>query len=460
MSGINSALNIGKSAMLTGQKALEVTGNNISNVNTPGYSRQVPVFGDFPSLNMKGFAVGRGVQIDQVGREHDAFISRQIEEKNAGLGEGEAKAAPLSELERIIDISENSLAGEIDQFFGSWQELSADPGSRVARDVVMASGESLGQAFAQTVDELNGLRQNLDINLNTQVEELNARFEEITSLNQRIATIEATGQGALSDRDRRDILVNEVSNALGTRSVESAETGMVSLFLPSGIPVIQDVEAMTLGTERSGDTLNVYMQMGSQQIALHGDNTGGSFGGLMQVRDETIPGIVEEIDKLAYGLATEVNRVHQWGTGLDGVASRAFFTQPDQPTGAASSLSVALSDYRQVAAGRSGSTGDNSNALDLAALSQAKVIDGSDTFVEFYSTLASRVGMESRQNQLALSGSEDSLMQLNNLRDAKVGVSLEEEMINLIKYQRSFEASAKFVSTVDELMDSVLSLKR
>ena len=200
--------------------------------------------------------------------------------------------------------------------------------------------------------------------------------------------------------------------------------------------------------------------MGSQQISLDSGNVGGSFGGLMQVRDELIPGIIEDLDKLAYGLATEVNQVHQWGTGLDGISSRAFFTPPDQPTGAAASLSVAISDYRQVAAGRSEATGDNSNALDLAALGEAKSINGDETFVEFYSSLASRVGMESRQNQLALSGSQDSLEQLNNLRDSKVGVSLEEEMINLIKYQRSFEASAKFVATIDEMMDSLLSLKR
>ena len=255
MSGLVNALNVGKSSLLAGQKAIEVTGNNISNVNTPGYSRQVPVFSDFPTLNMQGFAVGRGAQVALVDREHDAFLTRQIQEKSAGLGDAEAKATPLAELERIVDISETSIASKIDEFFGSWQELSTDPSSQVARDTVIDSGEQLSQAFVQTVDELNGLRQNLDINLTSQVEDLNSKFDEIVSLNKRITSIEATGQIALADRDRRDILVQEISTALGTRSVESAVTGMVSLFLPNGIPVVQEASSLTWDTKKPGTPL-------------------------------------------------------------------------------------------------------------------------------------------------------------------------------------------------------------
>ncbi len=459
MGGLSSALNVGKTSLLTGQKAIEVTGNNISNVNTAGYSKQVAEFSDLPSLTMNGFAVGSGAQIDQVSREHDEFLTRQIQDKSAGLGNAEAKETPLAELENIIDISETSLASKIDDFFGSWQDLSADPSSQVARESVLYSGEQLSQSFSDTVTELNDLRQNLNVTLTSEIDDLNAKFTELTSLNERIATIEATGQTALSARDSRDALVQEVAQALGTRSVESSTTGMVSLFLPNGIAVVQDTTAQTLGTTQSGDTLNVYLQMGSQKISLDSSNVGGTVGGLLEVRDEIIPGVIDDLDKLAYGLATEVNKVHSWGTGSDGVSNRNFFTQPDQQAGAASSLSVALSDYTQVAAGRSDASGDNSNALDLAALSQANGIDGTETFVEFYSNLAARVGMESQQNQLSLAGSEDSIEQLTNLRDATVGVSLEEEMINLIKYQQSFEASAKFVSTVDEMMASVLSMK-
>ncbi len=460
MGGISNALNVGKSGLLSGQKALEVVGNNISNVNTPGYSRQVPVFSDFPTLNMKGFAVGRGAQVALVAREHDAFVSKQIEEKNANLGEEDAKASPMAELERIVDISENSLASEIDRFFGSWQDLSADPGSRLARDMVLSSGEQLALAFARPIGELTALRENLNINLSSQVTDLNTKFEQVASLNQRITTIEASGQTALADRDQRDLLLQDISYALGTRSIESAETGMVSIFLPNGIPVVQDVEAMSLSLERVGDTLNVNLQMGSQQMNLTPESVGGNFRGTLQMRDETIPGLIGEIDTLAYSLVTEVNTVHRWGEGLDGVNSRDFFVQPVQPDGAASALVMNIDDYRQVAAGRSTAPGDNSNALAISDLGSQQLVDGKETFVGFYGRIAGNLGVEASRNQLAQTGSQDALTQLTNLRDSKVGVSLEEEMVSLIKFQNGFEASAKFLSTVDEMMDSLLALKR
>ncbi|MCF6289675.1 MAG: flagellar hook-associated protein FlgK [Desulfobacterales bacterium] len=459
MGGIGSALSLGKSSLLTGQKALEVVGNNIANVNTPGYSREVPVFNDFPTLMIKGVSTGRGAYIDQVERQHDLFLTRQIQAKNAGLGEEAAKAPPLAEIDRIIDISENGLAAEIDRFFGSWQDLSADPGSRLTREAVLQSGIRLTKAFARPVNELTGLRKSLDFTLAARVNELNDKFEEMASLNQTVANIESAGSNALAARDRRDVLLQEISHALGGTSIEG-DNGMVSYFLINGLPVVQDQNAYSLSLVQAGSVMGLQLQLGSRQIAVTADNLAGEFGGLLTVRDQLIPGLVDDLDKLAYSLADAVNQVHQLGTGLDGVSSRDFFVPPAQQAGAATSLALAFNDYRQVAAGRSAAPGDNANALALSDLGTAPLVDGSQSFSEFYGQIASNLGMEVRGNELALAGNQDALTQLNNLRDGKVGVSLEEEMINLFRYQKSFEASVKFLSTVDEMMDSLLSIKR
>ncbi len=459
MGGISSALNLGKSSLLTGQKAMGVVGNNIANVNTPGYSREVPVLNDFPTLMVKGMAVGRGAYIDQVDRQHDLFLARQIQDKNADLGEEAAKASPLAEIDRIIDISENGLAAEIDRFFGSWQDLSADPGSRLTREAVLQSTTRLTNAFARPVNELTGLRKSIDSTLTSRVNELNDKFQEMAALNQTIANIESGGPNALAARDRRDVLLQEISYSLGGVSIEG-DNGMVSYFLNNGLPVVQEQDGYSLSLVRTGNVTGLELQLGSQRIAVAADNLAGEFGGLLKVRDRIIPGLVDDLDKLAYGLAQEVNRVHQLGTGLDGVSARDFFVPPAQQAGAATSLALALDDYRQVAAGRSDSPGDNTNALVLSDLGTAPLVDGSQSFSEFYGQIASNLGMEVRSNQLALTGNQDALTQLNNLRDGKVGVSLEEEMINLIRYQKSFEASVKFLSTVDEMMDSLLSIKR
>lgn len=459
MSGISSALNLGKSGLLAGQKALEVTGVNIANINTPGYSREVPVFNDFPSLMMKGVAVGRGVNVSQVRRDQDVFLARQLQDKNAALGEEAGKAAPLAEVERVIGISQSSLAGKIDDFFAAWQELSGDPGSRIARDQVLQSGAQLATAFAGSVNDLQNVQRSLDSNLAARVSDLNAKFKEVADLNQAVAGIEARGVEAMAARDRRDLLLQEISYALGGTSIEGA-SGMVSYFLPNGLPLVHDQDYFSLSLNQVAGTTELRLQLGSQQIPLGPDQLAGELRGMLAVRDQLIPGIIADLDKLAYTLADEVNLVHRLGTGLDGIAGRDFFTPMALPAGAATSLSVALNDYRQVSAGLSGAPGDNINALALTDLGSARLVDGTQTFTDFYGQIASNLGMEISSNRVALAGNQDAMTQLSNLRDNTVGVSMEEEMVNLIRYQKSFEASAKFLTTVDDMMDTLLGIRR
>lgn len=459
MSGISSALSIGKTSLLANQKALEVTGNNIANVNTPGYSREVPVFGEYPSLLMGGIAVGNGAYVSQVSRDHDVFLARQLQSKNTSLGEEAGKSAPLAEIESILDISENSLAGSIDRFFNAWQDLSEDPGDRVAREAVLQSGTQLAGAFAQPVNELTTLQRSLDTNLAAKVNDLNAKFAEVAELNQSIAGIEATGPNALGARDRRDVLLQEISYAVGGTSIE-AENGMVSYFLPNGMPVVLEHESYSLNLTQVGSVMELRLQLGSQQITLDTNTVAGEFRGILTVRDQLIPSLIDDFDKLAFTLANEVNQVHQLGTGLDGVSGRDFFTPPATQAGSATSLALAINNYQEIAAGLTSAPGDNTNALALSDLGTTLLVDGSQNFSGFYGLMASNLGMEVRDNELALTGNQDAVTQLNNLRDSKVGVSIEEEMVNLIRYQSSFEASAKFLTTVDEMMESLLSIKR
>jgi flagellar hook-associated protein 1 FlgK len=151
-----------------------------------------------------------------------------------------------------------------------------------------------------------------------------------------------------------------------------------------------------------------------------------------------------------------VNDAHKNGFDLTGAQGEDFFT-----VDATGRLGVALQSGSKIAAGGvGGAPGDNLNAKSIAALGGAKVINGEDTFVGFYGKMTARVGIEAAQNRLTRGGADDAMVQLKNLREGKVGVSLEEEMISLIQYQKGFEASAKFLATIDEMMDTLLSLKR
>ena len=459
MGGLLNALNAGRTSLSTNQKAIEIAGNNIANVNTPGYSRQQAELSPFPSLQFGNFFIGQGVKITDVTREHDVFITRQLQDKAADYGEESAKADPMSEIERVISVADDSLATDIDKFFDAWQELSANPSGQSEREIVLQRGSLLAESFHGIVSEMETVQGNINSTLLSKIDNVNYQLGQVAELNQQIAAIQASGQSPNTFLDQRDQLLQQLSQTLGIQSYEDS-TGMVGVQLPGGLPLVQSDGALSIEAVTVGNDLQLKIHMGDATFDINDKNLGGEFRGLIDTRDNFIPSMLDNIDQLAYSITNEVNNVHQGGTGLDGVGGRDFFSALGAVPGSARNMSLALTASNQVAAGTSSASGDNTNALAMAGLADAKLVNGEDTFVGFYGKVASQVGVAAGQNQLALTGADDAMLQLENLREGKVGVSIEEEMIDLMQYQKGFEASAKYLSTVDEMMDTILSLKR
>jgi len=550
--GLAAALNTGKTSLFASQKSIEVAGNNIANVNTEGYSRQKVVLGDIPSLEFGGFFVGTGVRVNNIEREYDVFINQQLLDKSQELGAEDAKSTPLAELERVFSVGEENLATEIDRFFDAWQELSTNPSGEVERDIVIQRGELLASSFNSLARDLDNVRSNINDTVASEIDDVNLKLNQIADLNTQIQNIESNGKSANSFRDQRDLLLQDLTYTLGVQSYEEP-TGAVNIQLPGGLPLVQNGTALQLEATPRGEDLSLTLSIGANSFEVKGDNLGGKFKGLFELRDEFIPGLKQDLDLTAYEMVQTVNSLHAQGTGLDGSTGVAFFNNPGnhttqsyadpnlatafsagdlsievegvsntvafaggslndlantintaavgvtatvneqddgsfvmvlRPDTAGDSaqldmsdvggtyqapefsmpnisdlISVSIRDTRKVAAGTSSAPGDNTNALAISALKDADTINGEDTFVSFYGKMAASVGIEAGQNRLAQSGAADSLTQLKNLRDGSVGVSIEEEMISLIKFQRGFEASAKLLSTVDELMVTVINIK-
>ncbi len=458
MGGLNAALSAGKTSMQTNQKSIEITGLNIVNVNTPGYSRQTPNLSPYPALNMGEFFVGRGVTVESITRSHDVFLAGQISDKSADKGVESAMSSPLAELERVLGIGEGSLADSFDQFFDSIRQLSTNPGGEVERQLVLQQGTLISDAFSTVITELQSAQNNINATLTSKIDGINQITAEIADLNVRISAIEQSGQVANSDRDRRDLLLKNLSQSIGAVSYETSN-GNASVTLPNGMPLVEADQVTLLEGYPSGADVALRLKFGSTNLNIDKNALGGEFRGLYEVRDVLMPDLTNRLDQLAYSFANEVNTQHQAGTGLDGVAGRDFFTPIAAVAGAASSLSVALTSTAEVAAGTSAAPGDNTNIVNILGLEQAQTIGG-DNFVSYYGKITATIGVEAARNKTTLTGLEDSLVQLENLRDGIDGVSLEEEMINLLKYQNAFEASAKFLATVDEMMETILYLKR
>jgi flagellar hook-associated protein 1 len=472
MAGLFTALNAGRTSLEVNQKSMEIIGNNISNVNTEGYSRQSAELTPYPSMNFGGFFVGQGVIVSNVRRDHDTFVTNQLQEKSIEFGLQSGQANALAELEQVFTITDDNLATEIDSFFDSWQELSVNPSGMVERDIVIQRGELLAENFHNITNDLNTVQQNINDSIVSKVDAVNSQITEIAELNSRIFTIEIQGQTANSARDRRDMLAKELASSLGVQTYYDNK-GMMAVQLPGGLPLVQGTEPMTIEAVPNGQDLDLVLHSGGVTRNIGLNNLGGEFYGLVNIRDVVIPGLNDNLDQLAYEITNAVNTVHAAGAGTDSITGRNFFTPNPVPAppanlwqDAARNISVALTDSTQVAAAQAPvppatvAPGDNRNALLIADLGENFFINGTDNFNAFYGKMTATVGIMANQNELSLGGAEDAMVQLQNMRDGLAGVSLDEEMINLILFQRGFESSAKFLSTVDEMMNSLMNLKR
>ncbi len=471
MAGLFSALNAARTSLEVNQKSIEIVGNNISNVNTEGYSRQQANLTTFPSVNFGNFFIGQGVKISDVRRDHNVFVNNQLIDKSVEFGLHNSQTQPLQELERIFNITEENIATNVDRFFDAWQELSASPSDLVLRDIVIQRGALLSVNFNNTVNDLNTVALNINDSLISEIDGINASLIEIAELNERIQTIEINGQSANGPRDRRDILAKELAETLGAQSFEDSK-GMLAMHLPGGLPLVQGNSAMSLEAVTIGSNLEIQLHAAGVTRTLIPSNLGGEFSGLVDIRDSFIPSLKDDLDRLAYEISSQVNSQHAAGAGLDGVVGRSFFAGPlavippavPVPADwldAARNMSVIITDANEVAAGLAPVTpGDNRNALTISNIGENYLVNQTDNFNSFYGKMTSRVGIRTNQNALSLVGAEDAVTQFENLRDGLAGVSLEEEMIDLIVYQRGFESSAKFLSTVDEMMNTLISLKQ
>ncbi len=219
----------------------------------------------------------------------------------------------------------------------------------------------LATSFNNTVNELNSIKENINDTILSKLDAVNSQIKEIADLNDRIYSIEIHGQTANSARDQRDMVAKSLAKTLGAQSYEN-DNGMLSVALPGGMPLVQGNMAMTISAEVTGTDLKLQLKAGGVTRDLSLKNMGGEFKGLMDIRDNFIPELNADLDKLAYELSVQVNVQHQAGGGLDSSTGNRFFewppgydpsnpTLPKDYTGAARAMKVFITDPAKIAAG-------------------------------------------------------------------------------------------------------------
>lgn len=461
MPGIYGILNVAKGALLTQQKAIDVTGHNIANVNTPGYTRQKINMQTNIPISFSPGQMGTGVNAASIQRIYDRFIGVQINNENQNLGRWEAQKGGLEKLEMALDESTGyGLSQALDDFWNAWQDLANNPSGHTERTALVAKSEIMANTFNNIYSNLVQIQKDADNSIIGTVDEINLITSQIADINQQISQIETTGQNANDLRDNRDQLLNELSSMIDITTSEG-DDGKVAVYVTGGRPLVQNNASWNLSTQiNASGYQDILWQDGSGSSAnITANISGGKLKGWLEIRDVSVPGYLSRLDDLAGTIISEINTLHQSGFDLNGVIGEGFFTGTSSSDIAINSNIV--SDVNLIAASgtAAGVPGDNSNAIAIANLQNELIMSGNTaTFSDYYNSIVTDVGSEARAAGTNFDHQSVMVDQLSDYRESISGVSLDEEMINLIKFQHAYDAAAKLITTADDLLNTVLNM--
>lgn len=449
---------IGYSGVRATQVALTATGQNVANINTPGYSR---LSVDMVSLSgHNAMSAGRGVEVSNIRRIADDFVNRQLWRATSDQGYNETRTQYLDALESLMASEGANISGGLDNFYAALSEATSTPDSIALRQQILNEAKALAT-------RVNGLSNNIETQLNglrgqreAIVVELNGLTENIALLNKRITYVEASNGDAKTLRDQRDALVKDLAELVDARVVEAAD-GSFSLSLANGQPLVAGpTAAKVVLTTVAGNEQNFELKFAGTPFPMARDGWGGKLDGLYEAEYNSLRATQETISEIGGHIATLFNQVLSGGRDLNGNAPAKDLFLYD-----ASSISAVLTvnpdiTPEELAFSSDGAPGNNDTLLELLQLKSVVVqIKGSpNTLNDAYATLLGGVASASRQSQADTETSKSVLGQAQSQRDSISAVNMDEEGVNLMNYQQAYQANLKVITTANTLFDSVLGM--
>ncbi|USZ49738.1 flagellar hook-associated protein FlgK [Halomonas sp. DN3] len=546
-----SMFSIGLSGLNAAQNALTTTSNNISNVYTPGYNREITVLGE-------GSGGTQGVQVNDIERQFNQYVADQLNGAVSSSSALNAYQTQVNQIDSLLADQDAGLAPLMQNFFSSLEDLASAPSDPAARQGVLGAADTLSAQFRAFDSYLQDMQDGINSQIRDEITQINNQSEELASLNREISLAKAkTGEAPNALLNQRDQLVTEMSERIGVElTVQDGSSYRVSL--PGGQPLVAGTDSYQLKAVSSpNDPQRLvvgYQDPGGGLQLLDEDSLqGGSLGGLIQFRSETLDRTQNQIGQLAVSMAVAFNAQHAEGIDLDGNPGGAMFdigeprvfandandggatvtasfdtdniseleaadyevkVKIDESTGAqtfevtrkdtgeavdasfdateselsfggvtlaiddtsaladgdrfevqpvrraAGGFDNAISDPDKIAAaGESGASGDNENALALQGLQDKMSVGGSATLSQAYASLVSDVGNRTNVVQVNLAAQQGLTEQLSAVKLSESGVNLDEEAANLIRYQQYYQANAKVIDTATSVVDTILGLR-
>ena len=564
---VNGALQIGRSAILAYQSALQVIGNNVSNAGVATYTRQSPVLSPYVGVALpEGFMPGGGVTLSALQRSVDSSLEDRLRVSTGDYSASLAQQESLSRIEAVLnELTDTDLSSLLQEFFNAFSDLQNTPHDEGVRGMVLASAESVVSEIKRQREDVLHLRDELNDEIASLADQVNNLAHQIADLNVQITAMESPGSGGANAlRDQRDGLLRDLSELIEVEVREQPDNG-VNVYIGNDLLISGGMcrgVTSTLETTNNEPRVVVKFADNLQPVTLRG----GRIAGLVTSRDTDVMGHIESLNSLSAAIINEVNKVHSSGQGLtgyttitgafdvddpDAVLNEAGLslapkngsfivylsnTETEPPTRMPTTITVDLdgiggnddtlatlaaklnavnnlsaevkSDNRLritaddgfevtfgedtsyalaalginvfftgttsqdlsvnpdvmnnldlLAASQTHEEGDGSNAGAIAALASASLSGlGNQSILDYYNAIASNVAVRGATAMAGVKSADAVVQSLTAQRESLSGVSLDEEAISLMRFERAFQAAARYTTVVNEMVDEVLSI--
>ena len=459
MPSLSGLLDTARSALLAHQMALNVTGHNVANVSTEGYTRQRLELGARTGSEQRLGGIGAGVEPLALHRLRTESFDRSFRRENSGLGESEQRSRLLQGVEAVVGEPGSPGVGQsLDKFWNAWADLGNEPAEESYRRAVLEAGGELAGRLNQLEGQLQAQRLDANLEVERIGREVNDKAGRVAELNRAIQASELGGRVASDLRDARDLLVDRLSGLVDLRAAED-EQGVYRLWV-GGRALVDGAQATALDVAReSGAGGAVLVRLCWRDTGAAITSSTGELGGVLDARDRVLPARLAELDQLADTLVAQVNSLHKAGTDLEGRPGHDFF---DAGTSGAAGLALSRwvrDDPTRVAASADGGVGNGEQATAIAQLADRGLAALSGrTLGEAWGSLVSQSGAEAARAESERATQQAFVAELDNRRQSVSGVNLDEELTLMMEQEQAYAAAARVITTADNLIQEVLNL--
>ncbi|MEO7037457.1 MAG: flagellar hook-associated protein FlgK [Polyangiaceae bacterium] len=460
MAGLTSLLNVARDALTAQSYGLAVTGSNISNASTPGYVRRVALL----QTQALGTQTGGSVVASGLQRVTDDFVERREYAATGLSSAATTRDQTTASVESLFnDSAGTGLGTSLSNLFSSFSGLANNPTDGTTRTNVLAAADAFTQSVNATGTALDQAKQDLTTQAQQTIDQINQRAQEIAKLDMQIAQATMQGNDAADLKDQRTQKLLNISGLINTTTFTDGNGDQVVQV--AGTTIVDGTHAGKLSLDLNGDgslKLNA-VQSGGGTTEITQYLTGGTLGGIKEARDTDLFDVSKKLDQFVFDTATAINTQHAAGVGADGGTGRNLFDVGSTADGAARNIKVSADVFNQpdriaAAANVFSVPGGSDNAVAMAKLADVFTNTGSTrTAAEAYGDLVGSVGTTRANSQRDVETQGAILQQVQSMHQSESGVSLDEEMVALTKYQNAYQAASKVLNVADTLLGDLMT---